>query len=163
MKKINKSVMIAVFATLFVLGSVAPSLVFAADTPFIHIVTVTRHADSISFGPGNILYTYTVTNPGIVSLSNVSVSDNGCTPVLGLAGDFNNNNLLDAGERWIYTCQRYVAVPTSSVATAEGSANGMTAREQVVSTVLLTGTEGSVLGVSTYVPIFPAAGFAPEN
>lgn len=155
--------MIAAFAALFILGSVAPSLVFAADTPFIHIVTVTRHANYPLSGPGNFLYTYTVTNPGIVSLSNVSVSDNGCSPVAGLTGDFNSNSLLDAGERWIYTCLRYVAVPTSSVATAEGSANGMTAREQVVSTVLLSQIEGSVLGDSTYVPSFPAAGFAPEN
>jgi len=51
-----------------------------------------------------INYSYAVTNPGAVPLSNVSVSDDKCLTVTYDSGDSNGNAKLDVGENWKYSC-----------------------------------------------------------
>jgi uncharacterized repeat protein (TIGR01451 family) len=52
---------------------------------------------------GPVTWTYIVTNTGDLSLPTVTVTDNvaGVTPVR-IGGDGNSNNILDAGEVWLY-------------------------------------------------------------
>lgn len=52
----------------------------------------------------NITYTYRESNTGDDPLSNVSVSDDKCSPVTYASGDANNNSKLDPGETWVFTC-----------------------------------------------------------
>lgn len=78
------------------------------------------------------VYQYAVTNPGDVPLSTVSVSDNACSPVQATldagynVGDANDDNKLDPGESWAYTCTDTALGPgaggstISNTATAEG-------------------------------------------
>lgn len=105
--------------------------------PLIDIVKVPSRLTPFPFGGGDVIYTYTVTNPGVVAMSNVSVTDDKCVPVIRTSGDNNSNNLLDVGESWTYTCRSFVVISTSNTATAVGTANGITARDYAFATVLV--------------------------
>jgi hypothetical protein len=119
--------------------------------PIINILKVPSRLIPFPFGGGNVTYTYTVTNPGVVAMNNVNVTDNKCAPVSYAAGDTNSNGLLDPGEVWTYTCTTNVPVSTTNIATAKGSANGMTAISYAFSTVLVAA------------PGLPNTGFPPVN
>lgn len=121
------------------------------DPPLINIVKVPSRLTPFPFGGGTVTYTYTVTNPGVVALNNVSVADNKCAPVNFISGDTNNNGLLDPGETWIYACSTNITASTMNTATAEGSANGITAIGYAFATVLVA------------VPGLPNTGFPPEG
>lgn len=117
--------------------------------PLIHLVKQPSAFVLPSSGP--VTYTYTVTNPGTVALSNVSVVDNKCSPVSGRSGDANNNNLLDVSETWTYTCQMNLTTNTVNTSTAQGSANGLTAIDFSLATVVVTP------------PKLPNTGIAPDE
>jgi hypothetical protein len=64
----------------------------------------------------NVTWTYSVTNPGDLPLSNVTLVDDNGTPgdpsddfqPTYVSGDLNNNTLLDVGEIWMYTASGVV-------------------------------------------------------
>jgi len=94
--------------------------------PLIHVVKVPDPL-TLPAGGGAVTYRYTVTNPGIAPLSNVSITDNKCTGlpgrVIGHPGDLNKNDLLEPGERWSFTCISNLTKTTTNTATTTGSAN----------------------------------------
>jgi hypothetical protein len=105
---------------------------------------------------GAVTYTYKVTNPGTVALSNVSVVDDKCSPVSALlSGDTNTDSLLDPSETWTYTCQTNLAATTTNIATAEGAANGLTAIDFSLATVVVPLVEPTP---TPTVPGLPSAG-----
>jgi uncharacterized repeat protein (TIGR01451 family) len=91
---------------------------------------------------GAVTYTYTVTNPGTVPLSNVTITDDKCTGlpsrVVGHPGDINKNNLLENNETWSFTCKTNLTQTTTNIGTAKGSANGLTATDFSIVTVVVT-------------------------
>jgi uncharacterized repeat protein (TIGR01451 family) len=119
--------------------------------PLINIVKVPSRLTPFPYGGGVVTYTYAVTNPGVVAMNDVTVTDNKCSPVTYVSGDANNDHLLAPGETWIYTCKTNVTASTMNTATAEGSANGFTATGYAFATVLV-----AVLGL-------PNTGFPPEG
>ncbi len=119
--------------------------------PLINIVKVPNRLTPFPFGGGNVMYTYFVTNPGTVSMSNVAVTDDKCAPVSRTSSDANGNNLLDPGETWTYACQSNITASTRNVAAAEGKANGFTALGYAFSTVLVSA------------PGLPNTGFPPQE
>ncbi|HUC31681.1 MAG TPA: ice-binding family protein, partial [Candidatus Paceibacterota bacterium] len=123
----------------------------AVVPPLINIVKVPSRLTPFPFGGGTVTYTYTVTNPGVVPLSNVSVTDNKCSPVNFLSGDTNGNGLLDAGEVWTYACSTNITASTMNTATADGTANGLTAIGYAFATVLVAA------------PGLPNTGFPPAG
>jgi uncharacterized repeat protein (TIGR01451 family) len=95
-----------------------------ADTEAVNIaaIHITKSADPETIHSGDLVaYTYTVTNPGSESLSNVTVSDDKCAPVTFVAGDSNGNGLLEPDETWIYTCSATLMEDTTNTATVEGN------------------------------------------
>ncbi len=86
-------------------------------------------------GGGSVTYTYEVTNPGMVVLNDVSVTDDKLSPVIYVSGDVNSDKLLQPGETWIYTGTTNLSVTTSNTATAKGSANGTAATDIAIATV----------------------------
>ena len=122
-----------------------------AVPPLINIVKVPNRLTPFSFGGGNIMYLYTVTNPGVTAISNVVVADNKCSPISGPFGDINADGKLDLDESWTYACQTYVPTTMNTVATAKGEANGYDAIGYAYATVLV-GTPG-----------LPNAGFESEE
>ena len=95
----------------------------SAQAPAILIVKI---ADTEAVAPGEtVTYTYTVTNDGDVSLSDVTVSDDPAGSAVYVSGD-DGNELLDLEETWIFTIIDYI-IPVveapeylCNIATAEG-------------------------------------------
>ncbi len=121
--------------------------------PLIHLVKVPS-AFLLSAGGGAVTYRYTVTNPGVAPLSDVSITDDKCTGlpgrVVGHPGDLNKNNLLESNEVWSFTCQTNITKTTTNIGTAEGQANGLTAIDFSSATVVVA------------TPGFPNTGLPPE-
>jgi hypothetical protein len=69
---------------------------------------------------GTVTYAYAVTNPGDESLSDVSVSDDKCSPVSSPEGDDDHDNQLDLSETWTYTCSMSLVTDTTNIATVTG-------------------------------------------
>jgi hypothetical protein len=97
--------------------------------PLVSIVNITKVAYpmSLSSSGGSITFTYRVTNPGIIPLSKVVITDNKCDSMSGKLGDMNSNNLLDTNEVWTYTCTANLKETTTNIATVTAFANGMKA------------------------------------
>jgi hypothetical protein len=108
--------------------------------PLIHVTKVPSLL-TLPAGGGIVTYKYTVTNPGTAPLSNVNITDDKCTGlpgrVLGHPGDLNKNNLLESNEAWSFTCQTHLTKTTTNTAIASGEANGLTARDLAVATVVV--------------------------
>ena len=86
-------------------------------------VRIDKSADRPQILSGEtVQYSFLVSNDGDVPLTEVSIADNGCSPVTGPdpTGDTNGNGLLDPGEAWRYTCATAVTADTVNVATVSG-------------------------------------------
>jgi len=125
--------------------------------PLVSIVNITKVAYplALSAGGGEVAFTYKVTNPGIVPLSDVTVSDDKCSAMSGELGDTNGNHLLDPSEVWIYTCVTILTKTTTNTATVTAYANGLKAVDNDTITVDVAATS------ATYAPGFPNEGPNP--
>ncbi len=114
----------------------------AVETVYPPLINVVKTAVSsvLASGQKSVAYTYKVTNPGTVALSNVSVTDDKVAAVTYVSGDINNDSRLQSDEIWTYTGSAVLAVTTTNTATAMGIANGMTAVDIAVATVAVTQT-----------------------
>lgn len=119
--------------------------------PLIAIAKVPSRLTPFPFGGGLVTYTYTVTNPGVVAMHDVAVTDDKCAPVSFVSGDVNANNLLEPGESWIYNCSTNISQSTMNTATAKGTANGIIALDYAFATVLVG------------IPGLPNTGFPPRQ
>ena len=75
-----------------------------------------------------VTYTFVVGNPGQVPLQNVRVDDGQCTVAATANGDFNVGDLdqddrLDVGEQWGFTCTSTLTRDTTNTAIAYGEAS----------------------------------------
>ena len=118
--------------------------------PLIHVTKIPYPLTLVA-GGGMVTYTEKISNPGLVALSNVQLSDDKCSPVNYNFGDTNNDLKLDTTETWTYTCQSNLTKTTTNTAVASGQANGLTVRDFAIATVVVA------------VPALPKAGLAPEN
>lgn len=114
-------------------------------------VTKKANPSALYSGPGSVTYTYKVTNEGDVSLINVSVKDDTCSPVEYVSGDSNHNDKLGVDEEWKYTCTKRVSQTETNTATVRGSGNGEEVKDTDTATVVVS------------VPGFPDVGVAPDD
>ena len=56
--------------------------------PLIHVTTIPSPLAARA-GGGSVTYTEKITNPGTVALSNVTLTDDKCTPMKYVSGDTN--------------------------------------------------------------------------
>lgn len=105
--------------------------------PLVSIINITKVAYPLSLPVegGKITFTYKVNNPGLVPLSNVTVTDNKCTSMSGKLGDTNANNFLDTNEVWIYTCTTSLMRTTTNTVHVTAFANGLEAFGEATITV----------------------------
>ncbi|MDP3988767.1 MAG: ice-binding family protein [bacterium] len=123
--------------------------------PLIHVTKVPSSL-LLPSGGGKITYTNIVTNPGTVALSNVSLADDKCSPVGYVSGDTNGNAKLDITESWTYTCSMNLTKTTVNTVSARGDANGLTARDFAIATVVVSTVPG--LPETSVVPKLPNTG-----
>jgi len=134
--------------------------------PLINVVKVPSRLTAFPFGGGDVVYTYTVTNPGVVAMHNITVTDDKCSPVTRVSGDTNGDGVFDTNETWTYTCQVNVPVTTKNIATAKGEANGFTAVGYAFADVLVMYESGQVPVIQLPVqvaPGFPKTGVPIQN
>src|SRR3989344_4524619 len=108
----------------------------SAVPPLIHVPKVPSPL-TLPAGGGTVTYTEKISNPGTVALSGVSISDDKCSPVTYVSGDTNANKKLEATETWTYTCRANLTRSTTNTVTVSGDANGLTARDYAIATVLV--------------------------
>ena len=118
-------------------NTITNGICLAAPVPAIHI-TKTANPTALPSGPGSVTYTYVVTNPGTVPLSDVHVTDDRVSPVTYVSGDLNGNGLLDVGETWVYTATTTLSATTTNTATATGSYGGVPVTHTALVTVVVT-------------------------
>ncbi|MDP3994109.1 MAG: ice-binding family protein [bacterium] len=115
--------------------------------PLIHVTKVPSPLTLLA-GGGMVTYTNKVTNPGTVPLSNVQLTDDKCGPVKYISGDTNGNAKLDITETWTYTCRTKLTKTTVNTVTASGEANGLTARDFAIATVVVAAPKLPNTGIS---------------
>lgn len=118
--------------------------------PLIHVTKIPSPL-SLPAGGGMITYTEKVTNPGTVALSNVTLTDDKCSPMAYVSGDTNSNSKLESTETWTYTCRTNITRNTINTAIASGEANDLTARDFAIAAVLVAA------------PSLPNTGLPPLN
>ncbi len=118
--------------------------------PIIHVTKIPSPL-ALSAGGGMITYTNKVTNPGVVALRNVQLTDDKCGPVQYVSGDTNKDSRLDNTETWTYTCKSNLTQTTVNTVVATGEANGITVRDLAIATVVVA------------VPKLPNTGVTPVN
>ena len=118
--------------------------------PLIHVTKIPSPLTLLA-GGGMVTYTNKVTNPGLVALSNVRLTDNKCTVVSYVSGDTDGDLMLDTAETWTYTCSMNLTQTTVNTVIATGEANGLTARDFALATVVVAA------------PKLPATGIDPND
>lgn len=116
--------------------------------PLIHVTKVPNPLVLNTAG-GMVTYTIQATNPGAVTLTNVNIADDKCSPLVYVSGDTNANSQLEINETWTFTCKTNLAQTTTNTVSASGEANGLTARDFAIATVVVAA------------PKLPATGSAP--
>lgn len=127
------------------------------SAPLVNIINITKVAYPLSLpiGGGDITFTYRVNNPGVIPLSDVSVTDDKCAAMSKKLGDTNGNNLLDITEVWVYTCTTRLTQTTTNTVSVAATANGLKAvgYATITVTVAIPAAQSS--------PIFPNTGLTP--
>jgi hypothetical protein len=138
---------------------------------------------SLPSGPGLVIYTFTLHNTGTVSVTNITMVDDSCSPTALISGDTNSNAQLEISETWIYTCSLVLSATHTNAVTATGRANGLTATDTANATVVVTAAIPNVVvtpvtvipaadaqaatpayaPATSTIPKFPNTGIAPEN
>lgn len=131
-----------------------------AVAPFVNIVNITKVAYPLTLPAtgGDITFTYRVSNPGVIPLSNIHITDDKCSAMSNKLGDTNGNNLLDITEVWIYTCTTHLTQTTTNTASISSYANGLNAVGYATLTVIVDGP-----AVAQSIPKFPDVGEIDPN
>jgi uncharacterized repeat protein (TIGR01451 family) len=75
---------------------------------------------------GSTTFTFEVTNPSTVPLSDITLTDNRCSPLTFVGGDTNGDDILAPldGEIWTYTCTMPISQLTVNTAVVTGTDPG---------------------------------------
>jgi uncharacterized repeat protein (TIGR01451 family) len=122
----------------------------AKPDPQIH-VEKTSDAHRLPAGGGFVTYTYVVTNPGNVPLTNVRVSDNKCAPAVFVGGD-DGDAILQPGEAWTFTCTQRLTSTTTNIATVSAEAGAVVAQDTDAVTVAVAAANNATTPQITLPP-----------
>lgn len=117
-------------------NDIAAPAVVAPVPPLIDLVRVPSPL-ALPAGPGMVSFESTLRNIGTVPVTNVTLVGDTCSPTIFVSGDVNNNGILEVNETWTYRCSMYVPVTHTSSLVATGWANGISAVDIAISTVVV--------------------------
>lgn len=100
-------------------------------------VIKTATPEKITANSGQVVYLYEVTNPGLLALGDVTLSDDECDSINLANGDINSNGKLEPAETWRYTCNATLSKSTTSVATVRAQADNQYVTDVTTITVLV--------------------------
>jgi hypothetical protein len=86
---------------------IGPPSAFAGQAPPPNTLMLTKTGPNFVNQGDNATYTFQLTNSSTTQdISNISISDDKCSPLSGPTGDDGNDGILsaDSGETWTYTC-----------------------------------------------------------
>jgi uncharacterized repeat protein (TIGR01451 family) len=93
-------------------------------------IRVDKSADPELIESGDpVTYSYLVTNPGDLPVSDVSLTDDTCEGVEFVGGD-DDDGALNADETWEYTCGTSLLQDTLNIATVTGQVDGFPVADQ---------------------------------
>jgi len=107
---------------------------------YVPLIGITSVPDPLALpnGTGDVTYNYAVKNfLAELSLTDVRVADNKCSPVKFVEGDDNYDSKLDYSETWRYSCTTKLSETTQSKSIATGVANSITATHDAYATVVV--------------------------
>ena len=136
--------------------------------------TLTKTASPTSGrSPLPVTYTYREKNTGDVPITGVTLTDNKCSPLARQPdAPGNNDNILDVGETWVFTCSVTLTQTTTNVVTATGKDPlGGDVPERATATVVVTPPgEGCTPGfwkthtdATRYPKAWPPTGYSPTQ
>jgi hypothetical protein len=102
-----------------------------------------------------VTYSYKVFNKGSKPISDVTLTDDKCSPINLISGDLNNDKKLDTAETWLYTCQSNITKTTINTGAVRGQVDGKYATDISTATVRV----GKVLGTNIIPKGMPKTGF----
>jgi len=120
--------------------------------PLIDVVKVPNPL-ALPAGPGAVTYTYTLRNIGTVSVTDVTMVGDTCSPITLISGDTNGDANLDVNEIWTYRCSTTLSETHTNTVVATGWANGLSATDIASATVV----------VAVAAPKLPNTGIAPDG
>jgi hypothetical protein len=107
-------------------------------TPPVKIsVTKTANHTSLVAPGGSVSYAYDVSNAGTQPLSDISTTDDMCSPMRLLSGDRNADAVLNVGETWKYSCQTNLTETTTNTVSVSGTFNGVVSSSSATATVVV--------------------------
>ena len=111
-------------------------------TPIAPLIDVVKIPSPLALpaGPGLVKYTYTVSNIGVVPMSNVTVVDDSCSPLVKASGDTNPSAILQAKGVWVYTCSTTLSATHTNTVTATGWYGAVSAIDIANATVVVGST-----------------------
>jgi hypothetical protein len=141
--------------------------------PLISVTKIPTLVSSLTTGGGVVAFDYTVSNVGSVTMNNITVNDNKCSPISFISGDTNTNLQLETSETWKYRCTESISQTTTNTVTATGQANGFTATATADATVIVnlppavvaptTVLLPPIITPPVVVPTLPKTGFPPKE
>jgi hypothetical protein len=114
-------------------------------------VTKTPTPSGLFYGPGSVVYDYSVKNTGTVILSNIKIVDDKCPAVNFISGDTNNDSKLDLNETWKYSCVTILVKTTTNLVTVTGEGNNLIVSDTASASVIVY-----ILPVAPLVYVIPA-------
>jgi hypothetical protein len=88
-------------------------------------------------GPGPVTSTYTVTNPGRTTMTDISLIDSSCPDVRFISGDENGNASLEISETWIYECTQVLSKSIVSYAKVRGVGHDLESTDTAIAEVIV--------------------------
>jgi len=104
--------------------------------PLIELVKVPSPL-ALPAGSGLVTYTYTVRNIGTVSVSDVTLVGDSCSPITLVSDDANGNVRIEANQERVYTCSTNLTKTHTNIVTATAWSNGISTSDTASATVVV--------------------------
>jgi uncharacterized repeat protein (TIGR01451 family) len=128
---------------------VVKTLGTARTAPWTELSVVASPPSGVA--PHEVEFTYTEKNTGNGPIGRVALTDDACAPITRTGGDTDNDNVLDVGEAWTFTCT--TTIPTAGTVKTNVKATGINMQdgrpapdEFATATVTVTAPPVEVLG-----------------